>query len=309
MPRLQDQLLEDYTYEQMIGNRFPAPAISSLRNNPSYALSTLYVRKARREGVSCDSPDAGDFEFERLFKHQLAGCEVDSRPGIDALTLKKVTGQAALSFQHVVGGINSSADHAYEFSISDPVIAAEKDPAKCANIVEIMRQRLPARTCEVRYITGVVLTQITSRELKEVKVEGQAAQSVVQIGGKFFGATTNIVNKFDMTVDALPVTQYFAPTPTFGYLANLPVLPDGGVRASRWRGRTPRGPMASPEAMATSPAGEGAPDEQPPLEDLPTLTELRDAQRDGGLHDAHSLAIHKALSVSEAPVRDDAGSL
>jgi hypothetical protein len=278
---LKDQALEDYTYAEMIGDREPAPSSSALRNNPEFALSTIFVRVAKRPGTRCDSDKPEDFKWERLFKHQLDSCVIDARPNTVALTIKKVSGQAAASFAHLLGGVNASSEYAYEFSITEPVVAVEEDPSKCFDAQAIMKMRLPQRTCEVRYITGAVLSQITSREFKEIKAEGSVA-SAVQLSGKAYGATDNVVNRFALTVNTIPASQYFLERPAFGYLMNYPLTDAGTV---------------DDEAAAALLRAEDAGVRQPDITDAPKITVLAhqvsaNCAPDADCRDMHSYVMY-----------------
>jgi len=196
------------TYAGPLHDREPAPAISSYRQNPVAALGSVFVRVAR-DGKTCKSKDAADFTYQRLLEPPLrSDCKSNIYPAGDLIT-KRVEGKATAELGYLIGSAAGDASYAFEFFISEPTSASFENPSKCTDSVSISAVELPTQTCEVRYIVGVVLTQITFRTYRKVEGKTENAFSVVKIGSSVYGNTTDIDNKFIITVDALNVSPFF----------------------------------------------------------------------------------------------------
>jgi len=199
---------DSYEWQDMLVDRTLAPNISSLKNNPVYALGVVYARVALPT-KTCSDTGAGDFKFVRLPSIQKKGCEVESKPASDQLVNKRVKGGAKSTFKFLLGDAAVDGDYAFEFFISEPVSAYFKNVQGCLDEGALARLALPDRVCEVRWIAGVVLTQVATRTYKELKGEAAAAFAVVKIGGSGYYNTSDTTNHFIMTVDTLETSQYF----------------------------------------------------------------------------------------------------
>jgi hypothetical protein len=199
---------DTYELSDLISDRVPAPNISTMRNNPVFALGTLYARVAL-PGKTCDDPDTSAWKFARLLSLRSEKCEVETKPSADQLVSKKVKGGGAATFKALIGDVTMDAEAAFEFFISEPVSAYFKDSMRCFDQESLKKYNLPPRTCEVFWISGVTLTQVSYRSYRQLKGTADAAFAVVKIDGNAYYNTDDTQTRYLMTVDPIEVSQEF----------------------------------------------------------------------------------------------------
>lgn len=210
--------LIDQSFQPYAGpfkDRTPAPAISSYRQDPVNALGSIYAKVAK-PSKTCSSTDVSDFEYRRLIEERPDGCEPQVFPAI-TVARRFVDGKAAAEIDYIVGKAALGADFAYEFIVSEPVTATFRSTGKCIVETKIDALRIPHQTCDLRYVAGVVVTQVSYRQFKRLQSDVSASY-FVKVGGSVYGSSEEIVNKWYLTVDTLDLTRFFVPDDATGFL-------------------------------------------------------------------------------------------
>ncbi len=214
-------------YDGPFEGRVPAPGISSYRQDPINALGSIFAKVAK-SGATCSSTNADDFEFVRLVEQRPETCQSKAYPA-STVAQMLVDGKTAASIEYIVGKTGVSAEYAYEFIVSEPITAVLVDTSKCLVSTQIQALRLPARTCDLKYIAGVVVTQVSYRQYRKLAVQGDASY-VVKVAGEAYGSAEQLTNKWYMTVDPLDLTRFFTSNDS-GFLQNrTTALPPAEVK-------------------------------------------------------------------------------
>ncbi len=185
-----------------------APNISSYRDNPGGALGSIYVRMAK-DGKTCGSQEPTDFKFDTIFAPSLtSSCKIIPATRTDLIT-KKVQGGQAASIAYLVGDVAASREFAFELYLSEPMAAVYDNWQECIDVKKVAQARLPERTCEVRFIKGIVLTQFSWRTYTSNSEHATAAFTVAKIGGNTYYNATDIITKSILTVDTANLSPQF----------------------------------------------------------------------------------------------------
>lgn len=213
---LKDQEFE--AYNGPFWDRTPAPAISSYRQDPVSALGSIFAKVAK-PSKTCLSTDATDYEYRRLIEQKPATCQSKTYPAATVASML-VDGKTATNIEYIVGKASANAEYAFEFTVSEPVTAALLNTEECVIDTKIDALKIPVQTCDLQYIAGVVVTQVSYRQYRKLEVDASASY-VMKVGGQAYGSSEQLVNKWYMTVDTLDLTRFFGQNTTTGFLEKV----------------------------------------------------------------------------------------
>jgi len=204
--------LRDTEFEQWkdpFRGRILAPNISSYRQNPSAALGTVFVRVLKDTSSSCMSEDTNAYDYKRLLDHRTDACKESIYPPSSLIT-KVVSGSSTTDLKFIFGELAGKSEYAFELFVTEPVTAVLEQPSQCVNLSELTKTQVPSGTCQINYITGVVVTQITHKSYIQSETSGGFNYSAIKLNGNLYTSNKNISNNYVITVDMVDVTNEFA---------------------------------------------------------------------------------------------------
>lgn len=197
------------TFEEPVKPENLAPNIKAYYTNPAGALGGVYILKAK-PGKTCADSKPGELEADSLPPPSLPkGCKVNTSSELNLIS-KKIHGGTSAELKYFVGEAGASTDYAFEFFMSRPYSASFDNATSCVAVSEIMQMELPARTCEVRFIKGVMLTQLTYRTYVNDSTKTQNAFTALNLGGTAYYSVSDMITLPLLSVDSYTLEQFFA---------------------------------------------------------------------------------------------------
>lgn len=205
--------LEDLQFQEFgdaLGTGVIPPDMASFRNNPTSALGAFFAKVAKSdEQNSCTSPDASDFVLARITgPAPVATCTAETT-GPTEFEERTVKGGVDAGISYVVGEAGTNDTYAFEFHITNPMVAFYPASQECVDTARVVVLPPPPQTCDILFVTGATLTQATYRQYVEIQVTARY-NAVVNIEGKAYGSSSSMQSRRLLTVDFITLRNWFA---------------------------------------------------------------------------------------------------
>jgi hypothetical protein len=233
------QRLEDLRFQEFgdaLGTGVIPPDMASFRNNPTSALGAFFAKVAKSdEQSSCTSPEASDFVLTRITgPAPVATCTAETT-GPTEFEERTVKGGVEAGISYVVGEAGTNDTYAFEFHITNPMVAFYPASQECVDTARIVTLPPPPQTCDILFVTGATLTQATYRQYVEILATARY-NAVVNIEGKAYGSSSSMQSRRLLTVDFITLRNWFAKDENGFLLARI--APQADLIASEMQGLT-----------------------------------------------------------------------
>lgn len=218
-PNLQDdhqptdpltQRLEDLRFQEFgdaLGTGVIPPDMASFRNNPTSALGAFFAKVAKSD-KTCTSIEASDFVLVRITgPAPMSTCTAETAGPTD-FEERIVKGGIEAGISFVVGEAGTKDNYAFEFHITNPMVAFYPASQECVDTDKIVTIPPPSETCDILFVTGATLTQATYRQYVEIQANTRY-NAVVNIEGKAFGTSSTMQSRRLLTVDFITLRNWF----------------------------------------------------------------------------------------------------
>lgn len=232
------QRLDDLRFQEFgdaLGTGVIPPDMASFRNNPTSALGAFFAKVAKSD-KTCTSPDASDFVLVRITGlAPVSTCSAEAA-GPTEFEERTVKGGVEAGISYVVGEAGTNDTFAFEFHITNPMVAFYPASQECVDTDKIVTIPPPPQTCDILFVTGATLTQATYRQYVEIEATARY-NAVVNIEGKAYGSSSSMQSRRLLTVDFITLRNWFVGNED-GFL-QAQSAPETALNASEMRGLTP----------------------------------------------------------------------
>lgn len=211
VPFQQLKNLEFQNFAGAIAGTIP-PEMSSYRYDPALALGAMFERVLKGSATenTCDSTNANDFELRRIVSlATLPECEPQRSEPNQKFEERIVKGGANAKINHLVGEAGLEAEYAFEFLVSNPAAASYPGNQVCVDTVKLTQFPPSPRTCEIYFVNGATLSQITYRQYAKVDVNAKY-NAIVTVEGTAYGSSSHMQALLVLTADFISLGNWFA---------------------------------------------------------------------------------------------------
>lgn len=205
------QHLEDLQFQEFgdaLGTGVIPPEMASFRNNPTSALGAFFAKVAKPD-KTCKSPEAGDFILIRITGPAPVSTCTAETAGPTEFEERTVKGGIEAGISYVVGDAGTKDNYAFEFHITNPMVAFYPASQECVDTDKIVTIPPPQQACDILFVTGATLTQATYRQYVEIEANAKY-NAVVNIEGKAYGSSSSMQSRRLLTVDFITLRNLFA---------------------------------------------------------------------------------------------------
>jgi hypothetical protein len=186
------------------------PDMSSYNYNPELALGAMFekVLKANAVSNSCASTNADDFELRRIANvPPPSGCVATLSEPNHKAEERIVRGGANAKVNHLVGEFGLDAKYAFELLVTTPLAASYPASQQCVDEEKVKLMSTEPRTCEIYFVTGATLTQVTFRQYNEVTGSANY-NALITVDGQLYGSTSYMQSYPILTVDFFSLGRF-----------------------------------------------------------------------------------------------------